>query len=41
MAMGIMVIVYLMAFAFSLLFEVPYTKLSAEILRARAKVKAG
>lgn len=30
-----MVIVYLMSFVFSLLFEMPYTKLSAEILRGR------
>lgn len=32
---GIMVIVYILAFGFSLLFEVPYTKLSNELLNRR------
>lgn len=38
-AAGVVLFVYVLSFVGSLLFEVPYTKLSAEILRDRQKVK--
>lgn len=39
MAAGIQFIVYQLSFVGTLLFDVPYTKLSAEISRARSTLK--